>query len=343
MSRRVTLADVSQAAGVGIATVSRALGEHPDVSQSTRERVREIAARLGYRPSVAARALRTGGFHAISAIVPDAGWGWWEPVMRAAHATATARGYQLLVHPVDAEGGLTATVDGLANIPTEGVIVVSVPDQDAVRAACDRIGLPAVAIDDTSRATRFPTISAANRDGARLVVEHLIAQGRRSIALAHGSLGGASPEWGDGLFLEERALGYRDALDAAGIPVDERLIVDVDEPFDETVTTFPSIDALLSDGHPFDAIFCAADLMAAPVLRSLRASGRAVPGDVAVAGFDDERAALLVDPQLTTVRQPYEQMGATAVEMLLQTIAGEPVPEQRTEIAPTLVVRASTG
>ena len=342
MSRRVTLADVSQAAGVGIATVSRALGDHPDVSESTRERVREIATRLGYRPSVAARALRTGGFHAISAIVPDAGWGWWEPVMRAAHATATARGYQLLVHPVDAEGGLTATVDGLANIPTEGVIVVSVPDQDAVRAACDRIGLPAVAIDDTSRATRFPTISAANRDGARLVVEHLIAQGRRSIALAHGFLGGASPEWGDGLFLEERALGYRDALESAGIAVDERLIIDVADPFDETVTTFPQIDALLTDGPPIDAIFCAADLMAAPVLRSLRASGRAVPDDVAVAGFDDERAALLVDPQLTTVRQPYEQMGATAVDMLLQTIAGEQVPEHRTEIAPRLVVRAST-
>lgn len=343
MPQRVTLADVSRAAGVGIATVSRALGGHPDVSEATRERVRSIAAELGYRPSVAARALRTGGFHAISAIVPDAGWGWWEPVMRAAHGAATARGYQLLVHPVDAEGGLTATVDGLANIPTEGVIVVSVPDQDAVRAACDRIGLPAVAIDDTSRATRFPTVSTANREGARLVVEHLIAQGRRSIAMAQGFFADPSPEWGDGLFLDERAQGYRDALEAAGIAVDDRLIIDCSDPFDETRATFPEIDALLADGPPVDAIFCVADLMAAPVLRSLRAAGRAVPADVAVAGFDDERAALLVDPQLTTARQPYESMGTTAVENLLQIITGDALPEQRVELAPQLIVRASTA
>ncbi|MBO9626883.1 MAG: LacI family DNA-binding transcriptional regulator [Microbacterium sp.] len=343
MPRRVTLADVSRAAGVGMATVSRAMGDHPDVSEATRERVRAIASELGYRPSVAARALRTGGFHAISAIVPDAGWGWWEPVIRAAHATANERGYQLLVHPADSEGGLAATVDGLASIPTEGVIVISVPDQDAVREACNRIPLPAVAIDDTSRATRFPTVSADNRAGARTVVEHLIAQGRRSIALVRGRLDPEHSVWGDGLFLEERTLGYREALEAAGLAVDERLIIDFADPFDESRTTFPEIDRLLADGPPIDAVFCAADLMAAPVLRSLRAAGIPVPTAVAVAGFDDERAALLVDPQLTTVRQPYEQLGRTAVEMLLATIAGDAVPERRTEIPGTLVVRASTS
>jgi LacI family transcriptional regulator len=326
-----------------MATVSRAMGDHPDVSGTTRERVRAIAAELGYRPSVAARALRTGGFHAISAVVPDAGWGWWEPVIRAAHTAASERGYHLLVHPVDGEGGLAATVEGLASIPTEGVIVISVPDQEAVRRACDRIPLPAVAIDDTSTATRFPTVSAANRAGARTVVEHLIATGRRSIALVRGRLDADASVWGDGLFLEERTLGYRDALEAADIEVDERLIVDIADPFDETRASFPEVDALLSGGSPIDAIFCVADLMAAPVLRSLRASGLAVPADVAVAGFDDERAALLVDPQLTTVRQPYEAMGRTAVEMLLQTISGEPVPEDRVEIAGELVVRASTS
>lgn len=90
-------------------------------------------------------------------------------------------------------------------------------------------------------------------------------------------------------------------------------------------------------------MFCAADLMAAPVYRSLRAGGMVVPEDVAVAGFDDERAALLVDPQLTTVRQPYAELGTLAVDMLLRAVAGDPVAEGRTEIAPALVVRASTS
>lgn len=341
-ARRVTLTEVARIAGVGIATVSRALGDHPDVSEVTRHRIREIAADLGYRPSATARALRSGGFHLISTIIPDAGWGWWQPVVQAAHKAAAAQGYHLLVHPVGSDGSLAATVDGLENIPTEGVIVISVPDQDAVRAACDRLSLPAIAIDDTSRTTRFPTVSAANREGARTVVEHLISEGRRSIALARGVLDRSDPDWGDGLFLEERAEGYFDALAAAGLEVDPRLVVDCADPFDEERERFSGIDALLADGPEIDAIFCSADLMAAPVLRSLRAHGREVPTDVAVAGFDDERAALLLNPQLTSVRQPYERMGEIAVDMLLRMIHGEKLPERSEQLATTLVVRGST-
>ena len=343
MPRRVTLADVSRAAGVGIATVSRALGDHPDVSAATRDRVQAVAQELGYRPSVTARALRSGGFHAISAVVPGAGWEWWDPVIRAAADRASEKGFRLLIHPVTAgEGGLAATVDGLANIPTEGAIAISEPEQDAVRAACDRIPLPAVAIDDTSRLVRFPTVSAQNREGARTVVEHLIERGRRSIALVRSAFDGADARWGDGLFIDERTAGYRDALEAAGIPFDERLVVDCADSFDETADTWPELDRLLDEGPPIDAVFCIADLMAAPALRSLRTHGLAVPADVAVAGFDDERAARLLDPQLTTARQPYVQMGATAVDLLLRLIDGERLPTTRQHLPTELIVRGST-
>jgi LacI family transcriptional regulator len=340
--RRVTLADVAQAAGVGIATVSRAMGEHADVSSATRERVREAARRLGYRPSVTARALRNGGFHAISAVVPDAGWGWWEPVVQAASIAAVDAGYQLIVHPVaGATGGMAAVLDGLVNVPTEGVIMISVPDQQAARDACDRIALPAVAIDDTSRSVLFPTVSAQNRDGARSVVEHLLSTGRTSIALVTGSLAEDDGKWGDGRFLEERAAGYRDALIAAGLTVDADLQVSAATPFDEQRDIWPEFEALLDRRH-VDAVFCVADLIAAPILRTLRRRGLQVPDDVAIAGFDDERAAILVDPQLTTVRQPYQQMGATAVELLLASIAGERAKSSRYELPTELVIRASS-
>lgn len=343
MARRVTLTDVSRAAGVGIATVSRALGEHPDVSEATRERVRAVARELGYRPSVTARALRSGGFHAISAIVPDAGWGWWEPVVRAAYRAAADEGYQLIVHPVaGADGGTAAVVEGLANVPTEGVIVVSVPDQDAVREACDRISLPAIAIDDTSRNVRFPTVSARNREGARAAVGHLVEQGRRSIALLSADLGPEATEWGDGLFIDERAAGYREALEAAGIPFDESFVIRCADPFDEERGGWPELEAALANGLEIDAIFCVADLMAAPALRTLRARGMRVPEDVSLIGFDDERAAVLVDPQLTTMRQPYAEMGRLAVELLLRSIRGETLDEGRHEIDTRLIERAST-
>lgn len=341
MRKKITLTDVSREAGVGVATVSRALGDHPDVSATTREKVREIARQMGYRPSIAARALRSGEFHAISAIIPDAGWGWWEPVVHAAFEAASAAGYQLMVHPVaGAEGGVSSVIDGLTNVPTEGVIIISVPDQDGAREACDQISLPAVAIDDTSREIRFPTISSRNRAGARDVVAHLVSQGRRSVGLLRGTPG---PQWGEGQFLEERAAGYRDALEDAGIAVDDRWVVDVADPFDESAATWPELDAALADGLEIDALFCVADLMAAPALRSLRAAGRAVPHDVAVVGFDDERAALLLDPQLTTVRQPYEAMGRLAVELLLEAIDGVAPPHVRHELDTSLVVRRSSA
>jgi LacI family transcriptional regulator len=343
MAQKVTLTDVSHAAGVGIATVSRALGDHPDVSAVTRERVRAIAQELGYRPSAAARALRRGGFNAISVIVPDDGWGWWEPVVRSAFRTASAAGYQMLVHPVDGtEGGLAAVIAGLANVPTEGVIVISVPDQKSVREACDRIGIPGSAIDDTSLDIHFPSVSATNRAGAADVVQHLISHGRSRIAFLRPPSQGANRSWGDGLFIREREQGYRDTLTSVGLPVDENLVIEA--PYeDDAAPGLRELGELLDSGTVPDALFCAFDGLAAPALRELSRRGLRVPDDVAVAGFDDERAALLVSPQLTTVRQPYDDMGRTAVELLLRSLAGERPEVKRYEFDTELVERASTS
>jgi len=341
MPRKVTLTDVSRAAGVGIATVSRAMGDHPDVSAATRDRIRAVAQELGYRPSVAARALRRGGFHAVSVIVPDNLWGWWEPVVRSTFETASAAGYQVLVHPVaGTEGGLAAVIEGLANVPTEGVIVISVPDQQSVREACDRIGIPGVAIDDASLDIHFPSISAANYEGAAEVVRHLVSLGRSRIAFL-GTAGYANgPAWGETRFMREREQAYRDVLTAAGLRIDESLLIETT--FDETAPGCPELGALLDHGVQIDAVFCAFDQLAAPALRELARRGLSVPGDVAVAGFDDERTATLVNPQLTTARQPYEEMGRAAAELLLQAVAGETPELKRYEYPTQLIERAST-
>ncbi|WP_248761593.1 LacI family DNA-binding transcriptional regulator [Pseudarthrobacter sp. SSS035] len=341
MTQRVTLTDVSRAAGVGIATVSRAMGDHPDVSTATRDRIRTIAQELGYRPSVAARALRRGGFHAISVIVPDNQWGWWEPVAHACIETAAAAGYQVLVHPVGgAEGALADAITGLSNVPTEGVIVISVPDQKSVRDACDRIGIPGVAIDDSSVDIYFPSISAANYAGAREVAEHLVAIGRSRIVFVRPRLSGGASVWGDSFYVQEREKAYRDVLVSAGISIDEHLIIDTE--FDESASGCPELGELLDRESSVDAVFCAFDQLAPTVLRELATRGRRVPDDIAVAGFDDERTAVLVTPQLTTARQPYAQMGRTAAELLLQSLSETPPAIQRYEFPTQLIVRAST-
>lgn len=342
MAGRVTLTDVSRAAGVGIATVSRAMGDHPDVSDATRERIRAVARQLGYRPSVAARALRRGGTNAISIIVPNNVWGWWEPAIHACIEAASDAGYQVLVHPVmERQGGLTAAIGALTDVPTEGVIVISVRDQKSVRDACDRIGIAGVAIDDLSIDIHFPSISAANRAGAREVVEHLISTGRSRIAYIGPSFASREGAWGDLLYLREREQGYRDAIEAAGIAYDERRVIETD--FDETALRCPELGALLDADPAIDAVFCAFDQLAASALRELATRDLQVPRDIAVAAFDDERAAVLVTPQLTTARQPYAEMGRMAAELLLQAVSGEPPEIKRHEFATQLIVRASTN
>ncbi len=339
---RATLADVAREAGVGVATVSRALNGRPDVSADTTARVREVASALGYRPSGTARALRRGSFSALSVIVPDSDWGWWEPVLRSAASAAGEAGIHLFVHPVGTvEGGPESLIEGLADVPTEGVIAISVPDQRAIRAACDRIGLPVVAIDDSTHSLHLPTVTVDNRGGAQRMTEHLIERGHRRIAFVGAALDELNASWGEGLFIEERLAGHREALEAAGIRSDD-LVLAWGGVGSEGAEIVPPLDDLLAAGTVPDAIFCVADLVAPPVLRTLAAHGLSVPADVAVAGFDDERAALLTAPQLTTMRQPYDDMGRLAVDLLRRAIAGEELPVRRHTLPAILVERKST-
>lgn len=340
---RVTLTDVAREAGVGVATVSRALNGRDDVSEATVARVRAAASSLGYRPSVTARALRRGSFNAVSVVVSESVWGWWEPVLRAATAAAAEAGFHLFVHPVaNAEGGIVGLIEGLVDVPTEGVIAVTVADQAEVRAACARIGLPVVAIDDSAHALHLATIAADNRAGAREMTRHLLGLGHRRIAFVGATTDEMIPAWGEGLFVEERLAGYRDALDEAGIAFDERLVLGWADPGDESHEVVEQLGELLASGAAPDAIFCVADLAAAPVMRTLSAYGLSVPGDVSVAGFDDERAAVLLNPRLTTMRQPYEEMGRLAVELLQRAIDGYDVLAERHVLPTTLIERDST-
>lgn len=335
--RRVTLADVSRAAGVGPATVSRALAadERQDVSAATRERVRRIARELGYRPSAAARALRGGGHRMLSAIVPDTAWGWYEPIMLAAYRAAAAAGYRLVAHPIAGlDGGAAAVIEGMDDMPSEGVLLFGQADRAPVRDAAQRRRMPLVCIDDSALDVLMPTLGPDNRAGAASLVTHLLETGRRRIAVLCPDAGAS--------YNRDRIDGYRQALDHAHITYDPRLVLQSSAAGEETSAAVPELEELLKDDPAVDALFCLADLSAAPALRTLRALGLSIPRDIAVAGFDDERAARLYDPPLTTVRQPYSEMGQLAVEMLIRAIQGEPATPVRTTLPTELIVRGST-
>lgn len=336
MNRRVTLGDVSKAAGVGIATVSRALAaeDHPDVSAQTRERIRKMAREMGYRPSAAARALRSGAVRTLSVIIPAETLGWYEPVILAAFRAAATEGAEIIVHPVvGSSGGVASTIASLVNVQTDGVLLFGRANEVSLLDAAVAQRLPVVSIDDASPEVIMPTIAPEGRNGVKALVDHLVDQGRSQIAVV--------TSWEGTYFAGQRLAGYRDGLRAAGLPYDERLVLHEADP-DEAHPTSTPLDALLDSGVTPDAIICLADLLAAPVLRTLYRRGLRVPDDIAVGGYDDERAARLFTPALTSVRQPYAQLGERAVELLLQLVDGAELPSTREEFATELIIRGST-
>lgn len=334
--RRPTLADVARSAGVGKATASRALAatRHPDVGEETRARIWAAAEELGYRPSSTARALRTGRFHSLSVVVPYSLVEWLEPTLKGAGEEAARAGYQLMVHPVDPYGeGVGPLLDRLGDIPTDALVMVDpamTPEQEERLRAVER---PVVFFDDQADHPWAANIRAANLDGGYQVTKHLVECGRRRIAVV------APP--GGMRFVSDRIAGYRAALAEAGMSASDELVITVDDPCSRPEAL--SIEmAPLMDAAPFDAVFAISDYLAAVVLRALRKAKLRVPDDVSVAGFDDERAAILVDPPLTTVRQPTAEMGRLAVRLAVRAAEGEPVQPEVHELPVELVVRESS-
>jgi DNA-binding LacI/PurR family transcriptional regulator len=192
-------------------------------------------------------------------------------------------------------------------------------------------GIPVVVGGRPPAGTRVSYVDVDNTEGARMAVEHLVTSGRRAIATIAGP-----SDMSAGL---DRVAGYRQALGAAGLPLDDVLTAVAD------FTQQGGADAMraILRGRPdIDAVFAASDLMAAGALQVLRAAGRRVPDDVAVVGFDDSPIAATTDPPLTSVRQPIEEMGREMVRLLLDQAARPATVPRKVVLATQLVVRHSS-
>jgi DNA-binding LacI/PurR family transcriptional regulator len=227
----------------------------------------------------------------------------------------------------------------------DGVLLASLHGDDPLPGTLERAGVPAVLIGrpvdrggpgdrrggpPADRAAPGSYVDADNRGGARQAVEHLVVKGRSRIATITGPA-----DMPVGI---DRLDGYRDALEAAGLPLEPSMMVAGD--FSQASGT-AAMEQLLTLQPPIDGVFAASDLMAAGAMQTLVRSGRRVPEDVAVVGFDDSATARSTDPPLTSVRQPLVEMGRTMASLLLHHIL-EADAAPNTVILPTeLVVRSS--
>ncbi|MFL6132650.1 MAG: LacI family DNA-binding transcriptional regulator [Nocardioidaceae bacterium] len=333
---RPTLEEVAAKAGVGRGTASRVINGSAKVSERARQAVETAIAELGYVPNRAARTLVTQRTDAVALVIAESeervfGEPFFAGVVRGVGIALSESGLQLvllLAHTAQRHGRLD---DYLTRQHVDGVLLLSLHDDDALPDRIRARGLPVVLGGRATEQQSGPYVDADNALGARLAVDHLVQRGRRRIAAIAGP-----PDMVVG---RTRHDGYLAGLRIAGLEQDEELVVrgDFSQASGES-----AMRLLLSRCPDLDAVFCANDLMAAGALRVLREAGREVPGDVSVVGFDDAPLAQSTHPPLTTVHQSPEQMGREMVGLLIETMRHPDQPPQPHLLETRLVVRESS-
>jgi DNA-binding LacI/PurR family transcriptional regulator len=331
-----TLEEVASKAGVGRGTVSRVINGSTQVSERTRARVMRAVDELGYVPNMAARALVTRRTGAIALVISEPeerifGEPFFAGVVRGITTVVGEASRQLVLALVQTREQVERLDSYLTPQHVDGVLMLSAHDSDTLPARIQGRHLPIVFCGRPADPASMSYVDVDNAGGARGAVAHLVASGRRKIALIAG------PQ--DMIAGRDRLAGYQEALRDAGLPVDDTLVELGD--FSEA-SGAAAMRALLGRCPSLDAVFAASDPMALGALRVLREEGRSVPGDVALVGFDDGPLAALAEPALTTVHQPMEELGRQMATMLLAQISAGGVDRAEHVVLDTsLVQRAS--
>lgn len=324
-----TLAQIAEAAGVSIPTVSRVLNGKPGISAPKRHEIERLIEDHGYARRKAKRSATL-----IDFVVSSLETQWATELLRGAQAEASRSGVDLVLN-VTHDGGAGAPdwIDRIASRGSDGIVLVV---SDLTAEARERLGklkVPVVAIDPQGSDTEsFATVSATDWVGGREATEHLLALGHRRIGFVTGPM--------ELECHQDRLDGFTSALGRAGVEAAKELV--------------RNGDSLISGGVRFGgelldlperptAIISGSDEQAYGVYLAARDRGLRVPEDLSVVGFDDVDLCRWVSPQLTTVRQPLASMASEATRLLLKLAAGDPVDTPTVRLASTLIVRESTA
>ncbi len=330
---RPTIADVARRANVSIATVSRVLNQTVPVDEAMAERVHAAVAELNYIPHAAARTLASRKTDALGLLLPEISGEFFQPMLRGVEAAASEMGYDLLIHATRPAGPGSAARRPLGEHNTDGLLAFTGSLDENELARLHGIGFPIILIHQTPpRRIRIPTVTIENRQGSRMIIEHLIVEhGCTRIAFLRG------PEGNEDALARE--LGYRDALEKHGLSFEPSLVGEGGFSRD---TAFRTVRDLQTRAIPFDAIAGADDESAIGAILALGQLGQKIPDQISVVGFDDTPPARTLTPELTTVHAPTEQVGREAVHQLVHLIHGEKI-EPCLVLPVQLVIRRSCG
>jgi LacI family transcriptional regulator len=327
-----TLNDVAEAAGVSPTLVSRYLNHRIELPAATRQRIDEAVARLDYRPNLLAKRLSTGRTEAISLVTPEIANPFFAELAAAIEAEAERHGYAVYISSTHGDPAREAdAIRRLGDQHVDGLIMMTNRPDDGALAALLRRHSNVVLVDEDVPDVDLPRIFVENENGAYLAAMHLIDAGHRDIALIGGPPGLLS--------VRERLAGFERAMRERGLPLrPERVLLgDYSRQFGHA-----ALLQLLDGEERPTAILACSDYIAVGVLQAARHRGLAVPADMSLVGFDDMPFAELVDPPMTTVRQPVAEMGRLAFERLLARLSNADTPPL-TRLPVELVIRHSVA
>lgn len=325
-----TIRDVARQAGVSTATVSRVLANHPHVRPDVRARVLAAVAALDYQPNQAARTLRSQQSSTIALIVSDIRNPFFTAISRAVEDTAYTHGYRVLLCNTDEDLEKEELYLDLMRAERVAGVILSPTQRCTVQRVPPELDFPLVAIDRPLGNGTVDAVLLDNVTAGRMLTEHLLMQGYTRI----GGIFGASSTTG-----RERRRGYEDALRAAGQTLSAELVRMVPP---RTEAGQRAARELLQLDPPPDALVTSNSLLLAGALQAIRACGLRLPQQIGLVGFDETDWAALVEPGITVLAQPTDEIGRTATELLLQRIAAPERPARTVILQGQLRVRGSS-
>jgi LacI family transcriptional regulator len=330
---RITMQDVAKRAGVSAMTVSRVVNGREGVDSETQRRVEETIRALDFVPNRIARGLVSQKTQTIGLIVPDVVNPFFAPVVRGAESAARKAGYRVLL--CNSEGDLRLEreyIDDLVAHRVEGLLLA--PASDRSRSSILSLlrgGFPLVLIDRALPDADCDLIVSDSANGARRLVEHLIAVGHREIAHVTDAEDTSTGR--------ERLRGYREALEAAGIPFQSELVIQTTV---DRIGGYRAAQEILARVPLPTAVFTVNNMTAVGTMEALRERGLSVPKDMGLVCFDDVEHLAVLSPFLTVIDQPAETFGSLGAQLLLERMSGKASSRPRRIVLQTdLIVRES--
>jgi LacI family transcriptional regulator len=324
--------EVAERAGVSITTVSHVVNQTRFVAPETEQRVRQSMRELNYRPNSLARSLRRGETKTIGLILPDSANPFFAESARLLEEVAFQKSYSLIL--CNSNGDLEKErlySEVLFNKQVDGIIFMAAGDDTQSLQELIDHQLPVVVVDRILDQMNVDAVITDNRASGYMAANHLIEYGHKRIGIIRGP-SNLTPS-------AQRVIGYQQALEEAGLPIDPALQLTGDF---HSESGYVAATQFLKISSPPTAIFACNDLMAIGALRAINEAGLSVPADLSIIGYDDIEMASYIQPAMTTIAQPIEELAETSINLLLERIERPGLSPRRIVLQNKLIIRQST-